>query len=201
MAQVDRLPNPASRSAAALTRVTAPQLGMIVLLISLTMLFGASIVMYAITRSQNADWAPAGAKLPVGLLVSTGAIALTSFCLQAALGAVRSNRFERSWRLLVGGTIGALLFLVMQSANWTAVRASEQLLPSPTLYGFTFYMLTGLHAAHVLGGFVPLAIVMQRLAQRQYSSSRHQGFGLCVLYWHYLGAVWLVLLGSLYLFT
>ena len=63
-------------------------------------------------------------------------------------------------------------------------------------YAFTFYWLTALHAAHVVGGFVPLGIVIARARRRQYSSSRYEGVRLCKQYWDYLGVVWIVLLGD-----
>jgi cytochrome c oxidase subunit 3 len=72
-------------------------------------------------------------------------------------------------------------------------------LPRPTLFAFTFYLLTGLHAAHVLGGFVPLGIVLHRAGEREYSSSRYDGVRFCVWYWHYLGVIWLVLLTVMFL--
>ena len=67
-----------------------------------------------------------------------------------------------------------------------------------SLYAFTFYLLTGLHWLHVVGGFAPLGVVLYRVNQREYSSSRMEGIKFCVQYWHYLGAIWLVLLTTLY---
>ena len=40
-------------------------------------------------------------------------------------------------------------------------------------------------------------LVHARLSRRDYSSSRHDGVTFCVQYWHYLGLVWLLLLGVL----
>ena len=70
-----------------------------------------------------------------------------------------------------------------------------------TLYGFTFYMLTGLHAVHVVAGFVPLGVILNKAKRREYSSSNHEGVKLCTQYWDYLGVVWCVLLGVLYFAT
>ena len=41
---------------------------------------------------------------------------------------------------------------------------------------------------------MPLGIVIQPSSQREYSSSRYDGVRFCVWYWHYLGAIWIVLL-------
>jgi cytochrome c oxidase subunit 3 len=62
-------------------------------------------------------------------------------------------------------------------------------------------MLTGLHAAHVLGGFIPLGIVLGRADRRRYSSSEHEGPRLCRQYWDYLFVVWVILLTALFLAT
>lgn len=178
--------------------MTTSQLGMIVLLISLSVVFIASLFAYGITRAQNPDWLPPGHELPSGLLVSTVVILGVSALLQVGLVLVRKNQLVKAGRALMGAAALAGVFLILQTWNWVQVRDAQLSFPQPTLFAFTFYLLTGLHALHVLGGFVPLGIVMYRAAERQYSSSRHEGVALCVQYWHFLGVVWLVLLGALH---
>ncbi|MFH1681903.1 MAG: cytochrome c oxidase subunit 3 [Candidatus Eisenbacteria bacterium] len=65
------------------------------------------------------------------------------------------------------------------------------------LFGFTFYMLTGLHAAHVLGGLIALAVVTARAHRGAYSAADHAGIELCARYWHFLDIVWIVLFAVL----
>jgi cytochrome c oxidase subunit 3 len=65
--------------------------------------------------------------------------------------------------------------------------------PSANLYGFTFYMLTGLHAAHVIGGLALLAIVTVRAFCGRYSANAHAGVLYSTMYWHFLDGVWLVM--------
>jgi len=183
------------RSREPLHGVSPTSLALTILMASMTMLFGASIVGYAVTRAQNPVWRVAGMPgLPWGLLLSTLWIALVSFAFRRAVLAVRRNRMEEleRWLLVAGG--GALAFLVAQALNWRVMMNAEASVETRTLYAFTFYMLTGLHAAHVLGGFVPLGIVLRKARARQYSSSRYEGVRLCGRYWDYLGIVWLVLL-------
>jgi cytochrome c oxidase subunit 3 len=139
--------------------------------------------------------------LPLGLIGSTALIAGTSVAMQYALGCTRNNRISVASRALQVAAVLAVGFLTLQTWNWMEVRSTLPSLPVPTLYGFTFYVLTGLHAVHVLGGLVPLGLVMNRTVQGQYSSSRSDGMAFCVQYWHFLGVVWLVLLAALYLVT
>jgi cytochrome c oxidase subunit 3 len=55
-----------------------------------------------------------------------------------------------------------------------------------------FYLITGLHAAHVLGGMVAGAFAVRRAGE---------AIGLCARYWHFLFVLWLAVFGLIYLVT
>lgn len=182
-------------------RMSTGQLGMLVFLASLGMVFAASLVAYFITRYQSAVWRPPGAPgLPPGLWVSTVTMVLVSVALEYAKRCVKHNRLASLSRALLASAALAVLFLVAQALNWRQL-AVAQIAPPVSLYGFTFYLLTGLHALHIVGGLVPLGIVWARARAREYSSSRYEGLRFCVQYWHFLGVVWLVLLATLELWS
>lgn len=175
------------------------QLGVWVGLAALSMLFGSSLVAYFITRHQSPNWHVPGAPgLPAGLLLSTLLIFATSVALHAALRAIRKNRFSATTRALYLTGLFALAFLVGQWLNWRQMWKGYA--GAPSLYAFTFYMLTILHAVHVVGGFIPLGLVVSRASRREYSSSRWEGMRLCSQYWDFLCVVWLVILVALYVF-
>jgi cytochrome c oxidase subunit 3 len=174
------------------------QLGMVLVMVSISVLFVAAALAVLITNAQAKVWrAPDREGLPWGTVASTLLLAGVSYELQSALVAIRNNRFThclRHWRL---GAAASLGFLFFQALNARAILALEGPAASQRLFVWCYDLLVGLHAAHVLGGFVPLALVHSRLVRRDYSSSRHDGVTFCVQYWHYLGIVWLVLLGVL----
>lgn len=187
---------------ARLLGISSKQLAMLVLFGTLSMLFGASVVGYLITRSQNSVWKTASMpNLPIGLVASTLLLLALSFTMHRALKAVRQNQFEGTQRMLSIALLIGIAFVVGQAQNWRSMYAATTATDARTLYGFTFYMLTGLHALHVMGGFVPLSIVLGKAKRREYSSSNHEGVKLCTQYWDYLGVVWLILLGVLYFAT
>jgi heme/copper-type cytochrome/quinol oxidase subunit 3 len=180
-----------SHKSTLLARVSARQLGLFVLLASISVLFVASIVAFLLTRENAEVWrGPGLPDPPAGLWWSTFLIALTSLSIWRAQRAVRVNQLEALKRWLFAALVMSSAFLLTQAANWFAMQPPSS---APSLYLSTFYILTGLHALHVVGGFVPLGIVLGRASKRQYSSSNHEGLTLCAQYWHYLGAVWLIL--------
>ncbi len=65
------------------------------------------------------------------------------------------------------------------------------------LYGLML-MLIALHAAHVIGGLIPLGVVTGRSLRGAYHAGRHAGVRYVATYWHFLDAVWLIMFGLLW---
>jgi cytochrome c oxidase subunit 3 len=180
-------------------RMSPERLLVILAFVVIGVLFAGTLVAYAVTRMQVRLWRPANSPgLPFGLFGSTLMLAGLSASMQRALVTIRANREDAFRKALWVALLFAVAFVVGQGINWTSMARSQAGLPRATLFAFTFYLLTGLHAAHVIGGLVPLSIVIRRAREREYSSSRYEGVRFCVWYWHYLGAIWLVLLAVMF---
>jgi cytochrome c oxidase subunit 3 len=173
--------------------------GMMVFLLSLSVLFLASIIGYLVVRSRAAEWPPPGSpKLPAGLWVSTVIILVSSGTIQSALNSVRRNRLGALIGFMLMTLLLAVVFLVSQAVNW-AWLMSIQATTQAELYLFTFYLLTGLHAAHVIGGVVLLSVVTAKAFRGAYSPQHHPGVRYAAMYWHFLDGVWLVMFVLLFL--
>ncbi len=178
--------------------VSLGQLGMIVLLVSISVLFLAACAAVIITRWRVEVWRLPGQRgLPWGTAASTILLAVVSWQLQAALTAIRRNQFTQCVQRWRWASVSALGFLFVQALNARHLMDAEGALATQSLFVFSYDLLVGLHALHVLGGFVPLGLVHHRVVRRDYSSSRHSGLLFCVQYWHYLAVVWLILLATL----
>jgi cytochrome c oxidase subunit III len=185
-------------ASAGLGRASTPSLatgrqGMKLLIAALSMLFGASTVGYLVIRAEAPRWPPPGVpKLPEGLWISTLLLLVSSATIAWAGAAIRRDN-QRGLRVaMLVTTLLGLAFLASQTLNWFALVA-ESFTAHVNLYGFLFYVLTGLHAAHVVGGLIPLSTVTARAWRGRYTSSRHAGIVYCSMYWHFLDIVWLVL--------
>ncbi len=183
-------------------RMSTGQLGLIVLIISLSVLFGATLLVYILTRFENNVWRTDQVPgLPLGLVASTTMILGVSASLHRATKAIRANQLDRLEHSLYLTLLFAVGFLGGQTFNWLHMSGAQLRPDGETLYIMTFFLLTGLHAAHVVGGFVPLSIVTLRARRREYSSSRFEGIKLCTQYWHFLAIVWLVMLTTMFVVT
>lgn len=69
----------------------------------------------------------------------------------------------------------------------------ESLLISDGIYGSCFFLLTGFHGLHVIGGTLFLVICTIRLRYNHFHDGRHVGFDCAVWYWHFVDVVWIFL--------
>ena len=169
-------------------------MGMLLFLGSLGVLFAASIAGCLIVLSRQDGWqfADRGA-LVRGLWISTGILVLVSAAMQAAYESLARSRPVRFRRLLGVGLVFVLVFLGNQAINWADLLASALGPSTKDLHVFSFYMLTTIHAAHVVGGLVPQLFVMKRAKRGRYHAGKMQGVKALVLYWHFLGGAWLLI--------
>ena len=171
----------------------AGRLGMRLLLAALGMLFAASVMGLLVVRSNATAWPPPGVPgLPRGLWLSTLVILAASAAIHWALTGIRRGDAGRLRAGLALTILLGLAFLASQTVNWFALVAAN-LTAKTNLYGFTYYLLTGLHALHVVGGLVPLSIVTVRAWRGRYSAAAHAGVEYTATYWHFLDGVWLIL--------
>ena len=175
-------------------------LGMVIFLVSLSVLFAASLVGYFVIRLQSESWPPPGMPgLPSGLWLSTLLILLSSVTIQGAVFSIRNDSQNLMCGFLVISTILGCSFLACQILNWRGLLAS-QVPPTANLYAYTFYTLTGLHAAHVIGGLIHLFIVTIQAFQGRYWSLSYPGVRYTAMYWHFLDVIWLILFTTLVVF-
>ena len=168
------------------------RLGMRLFLVSLGILFGASLIGYLVIRWRADDWPPPGTPdLPAGLWVSTAILAVLSALLVVAVRSARAVETIDLVRQLAAATALAVAFLAAQTANWVSMAAGGEL-PRQSLLLFGFYVFTVLHALHVLGGVVPLVLVTLRARQGRYVDDP-EPVELVASYWHFLGVAWLAI--------
>ena len=177
-------------------------LGMWIFLAALAVLFAASIAGYLIVRLRATTWPPEGMpRLPHGLWVSTLILIGCSLAISGALAAVRIGQTTRATRWLYATFILGVAFLLSQSLSWYGLVMANMTATTKNLYAFTFYLLTGLHAAHVIGGLILLGIVTAKARRGRYGSGYHPGVLYAAMYWHFLDVVWVVLFGVLLVFA
>lgn len=108
---------------------------------------------------------------------------------------------KRRWQLLTGVIITILLgiiFLSMQAHEYREAYTQFKLTLNSGIYGTTFFMLTGFHAAHVTVGLTMLMVILVRCFKGHFQPEHHFGFEAVSWYWHFVDVVWLFLFVFVY---
>lgn len=176
--------------------------GLSVFLASLGMLFAASMIAYVIIRTTGQNAPPLRTlSVPPILWVSTLFMLASSLTIHRGLSAIRRGDTDRLRACMLVTALLAIAFLAVQAPALYRLFHTHQVSREQNifLYGLVL-MLIGLHAAHVLGGLVPLFRVTRGSMAGRYSQDDHRGVTHCVMYWHFLDAVW-VLMFAMFLIT
>jgi len=159
-----------------------------------TSLFALFISAYTIRMRFAPDWIPLSD--PRVLWANTGLLVLSSIAYHWTRNAAVAGRTAQlKPGLMIAGGL-ALLFLAGQTTAWVELtRAGETVTGNPA--NAFFYLLTGLHGLHLLGGIWVWARSLVRVFGGASAESVRLSVELCAVYWHYLLLVWIVLFGLL----
>lgn len=132
--------------------------------------------------------------------LNTFILLTSSFTVVLALEAIqKGNQFLFRFFLLVTLLFGSF-FIGVQAYEYNELIVHEGLTMS-TLFGASFFTLTGFHGAHVVGGLIWLVIILFKAfgVMGGFSARDNMGIELFGLYWHFVDIVWLLLFSLVYL--
>ncbi|GJM12002.1 MAG: cytochrome-c oxidase [Pseudohongiella sp.] len=158
-----------------------------------TVIFSMFGVSYII-RMSLPDWEPVAA--PMQLWLNTALLVISSILFQWARNIANAENKKNLMTAFVGGGVFALLFIAGQMLTWEGLQAQGLYVASNPANSF-FYLLTGLHVAHLLGGLWVWSKSSIRLLSGSEPEDVRLSIELCTLYWHFLLIVWLVIFAVL----
>lgn len=187
------------------TVTVAPETAMVglrVFMAVISVLFFLFIIAYHM-RMGLPDWRPLPD--PWQLWINTTILLLSSVALQYASVAARRQHFQAMKSGLFLGGLFAFAFIAGQLYVWRILDVSGYWVTANPANSF-FYLITGLHGAHLLGGLVAWSKsairacrIEDELQMPQCTQQLGLSIRLCAHYWHFLLATWLVLFGILLL--
>ncbi len=154
-----------------------------------------------IARSQMADWLPLTEPLaPLAnlwqLWLNSAFLVVSCIALQGARMAARQARLGATVIGFALGGVFAIAFLAGQLWVWQQFVAWGYFVASNPANSF-YYLLTGMHGLHLLGGLIAWGIIIAKLLHRVPLPQLSVSIGLCTTYWHYLLGLWFVLFALL----
>lgn len=158
-------------------------------IVSVVMIF-AGLTSAFIVRQAEGNWLDF--ELPRIFWVNSAVIILSSLTMHWAYLAAKKDQLDQLKLALGITTALGFAFLVGQWYSWVAlVEMDVYFVGNPA--GSFLYVLTGLHAIHLISGVIFMIIVLISSFRYKIHSKRMTSLEMCATYWHFLGALWLYL--------
>jgi cytochrome c oxidase subunit 3 len=188
------------------------RVGMWLFIATEVLLFGGMFLLYSMYRLKNPVAFHEGS-LELSRLfgtLNTCVLITSSFFVVLAVHSLHAGRRVVAMRL-IGATIGcAFIFLVVKAIEWSA-KFHHGLYPGSArlmhgshgeqLYFGLYFMMTGLHAVHVIVGIFVLSTVLMMLARGFVTPQRPLWLENAGLYWHLVDVIWIFLFPLFYLIS
>lgn len=193
----------------------ASKLGMWLFLATEILLFGVLFVGFGLSQARwPEEFKQAHHHLDRVLgAFNTVVLLVSSFTMVMAVHSAANSKRKATINYLVVTILCAVAFLVVKYFEYSH-KIHEGLLPgqyftylantdpmakgNSVFFGF-YFMMTGLHGFHILGGVVVLCILLAQTIKGRYSASYYTPVDLVGLYWHIVDLIWIYLFPLLYL--
>ena len=181
-------------------RLDNARLAMLFFLAAESMFFAGLISSFFVLRLGAPTWPPPlQPRLPVLVTgLNTLVLVASSLAMIAAFRALRRGDGRALVERLAGAAALGALFLAVQGYEWARL-IHYGLTVTSGAYGATFYTLIGIHAAHVLGALVWLAVALVLAARGRFADGRITMLRACATYWHFVVGLWPILYVLVYL--
>ncbi len=165
------------------------------LLLVVMMTFGGLVGAYIVISTNGVmEWKPFA--LPVQVWISTVLILASSVTYKIAHSSLNDDKQQKAKNWLLTTTVFGGMFIASQLLAWVELVRRGVYVQSNPYAGF-FYILTAVHAVHVIGGIIALGYILLRTWQATSSdeelTKRKQISNSVGWYWHFMDGLWIFL--------
>lgn len=131
-------------------------------------------------------------------MANTVVLITSSLTVALAIASIRKGK-QGLLKLFLSLTILlAGVFLAIKYLEWSE-KFAHGLHPGTDIFFSLYFVMTGLHGLHVLGGMLVLGAVLLLASRGRFSESYHTPVEISGLYWHFVDLIWIYLFPLFYL--
>ena len=180
------------------------KLGMWVFLAGDAMGFGTLLAAYGAMRAGSADWPNPAHVLGIQLTaLMTFLLICSSVTMVKALECLKRSDLPRAKMFVLLTALGGAIFVGLQVFEWThLIQAGLKVFGNPwgaTLFGASFFIITGFHGMHVTGGVIYLLAIHRVISRVPDMRYNYMVTEIAGLYWHFVDLVWIMVFTFVYL--
>ncbi|HEX5439122.1 MAG TPA: cytochrome c oxidase subunit 3 [Gemmatimonadaceae bacterium] len=174
---------------------TAGWWGMVLLICTEAALFVFLLFSYFYLDAQNTTWPPPGPPDITLAVINTILLVVSSVPARLGMKSIRrDSRGGLSVCIIVTMLMG-IAFLIIEAIEWS----QKTFTPQTDAYSSLFFTITGFHYAHVTVGLLMLLVILLRNRAGHFNARRHLAVENTMLYWHFVGVVWLFVFTTFYI--
>ena len=180
------------------------KLGMWIFLAGDAVGFGTLLAAYGGMRATSADWPNPYEVLGINLTaVMTFLLICSSITMVKALEWLGRGDRARCRLFLLLTALGGAIFVSLQAYEWShLIHSGLHFSGNPwgaSLFGTSFFIVTGFHGLHVTGGVIYLLAIIRYVANRPQAAASYNAVEITGLYWHFVDLVWIMVFTFMYL--
>ena len=180
------------------------KLGMWLFLAGDAMGFGVLLAGYGAMRATSADWPNPYHVLGINLTAAmTFLLICSSVTMVKALEWLGKGDRKRAITFLLYTAAGGAIFVSLQAYEWThLIHRGLHINANPwgaSLFGTSFFLVTGFHGLHVTGGVIYLLSMVRWVLNRPDAAASYNAVEITGLYWHFVDLVWIMVFTFMYL--
>lgn len=171
--------------------------GMLLVITTEGMVFAVLLAAWLYLRASSPSWPPAGTELPDLRLTIPFSFVLwaSSIPVLAAERALARGRLVAFRTFMTVAWLMGAAFLAYTIHDFQALHYGWR----DSAYASGFYAIVGLHAIHLGVGLAMVAVVVVKAALGRYDRGHHRSAEVAALYWHFVDAVWLFVMPTVFL--
>ena len=166
--------------------------------------FGTLLAGYGAMRATSADWPIPFDVLGINLTaLMTFLLICSSVTMVKGLEWLVKGDLAKCRMFLFFTALGGAIFVSLQAYEWTHLIHRGLLINGnpwgASLFGTTFFLITGFHGLHVTGGVIYLVSIMKYVTNRPEAPASYNAVEIVGLYWHFVDLVWIMVFTFMYL--
>lgn len=162
-------------------------------IVGIVMMF-AGLTSAFIVKKNQANWL--SFDVPLVFWYSTGVIIFSSITIMLSRKAFQNRKMKAYKGWLAVTTVLGVVFVIMQYIGFKSLWDSGITITRNVSFSF-LYVIVGLHALHVLGGVIALAIIYVKSLSSKRKNYTSVPIDIMNTYWHFVDLLWIYLLAFL----
>lgn len=192
-------PGPANLSSRihTLNRPNMVSVGTVVWLASELMFFAGMFGIYFTAKATSTEWPLHELNVGYAVVFTTILVLSSVTCQMGVFAAERGDVLQlRFWYVI---TLLMGLVFVLGQANEYRSLVGEDMTLSSDAYGTVFYLTTGFHGLHVVGGLLAFVLLIMRTRMSKFTPAQATSAIVVSYYWHFVDIVWIALFATIYI--